>query len=532
MIGEVQATQPQTMASEPVSIFFSYSRKDESLMRELESHLEPLRLSRLIESWHDGCITPGEEWEPQIKENLQKAQIILLLISVNFISSKYCNTVELTQAIKRHKSGNACVIPLILKPCMWQPIPVGGITLGELQALPKNAHPVTLWSDRDEAFENIARSLLKKIEQLRLAQEKAATAEVYQANLQRYRQELLFAVAAKYPLPQTAIAHLTQLEQQLNLKSFDILALHKTILEPAEARYQQNLETLQANRRQKSEDGKNPLLKSDQDNQQKSSGGEEIIRSEFSQWQQIEESEIFDISSKRPTTYTPPPVKNVTKKIGQSSPNQPLHPSTISNTKREAGHILSNQKNPVLSPLQQTIPIQSDSDEDLSSEIFSGNVYEKLKTFLALSEWQNADIETERRILELVNRQNSEIRIGDISQIPLKDLKNIDTLWLKYSNGRFGFSVQKRLWLDFGTPIKYGKSWEHFGQFLGWRRQKALTQRGFDWIKRGVSPLESYEWMVVDELQFNVFAPEGHLPVGPFKIGSIPHYQFLSSLSL
>ena len=45
-------------------------------MQELESHLEPLRLSRMIESWHDGCITPGEEWEPQIKENLQKAQII------------------------------------------------------------------------------------------------------------------------------------------------------------------------------------------------------------------------------------------------------------------------------------------------------------------------------------------------------------------------------------------------------------------------------------------------------------------------
>ena len=70
----------------------------------------------------------------------------------------------------------------------------------------------------------------KKIEQLRLAQEKAATAEAYQANLQRYRQELLFAVAAKYPLPQAAIAYLTQLEQQLNLKSFDILALQKTIL--------------------------------------------------------------------------------------------------------------------------------------------------------------------------------------------------------------------------------------------------------------------------------------------------------------
>jgi len=520
------------MTSEPVSIFFSYSRKDEALMQELESHLEPLRLSRMIESWHDGCITPGEEWEPQIKENLQKAQIILLLITVNFISPEYCNTVELTQAIKRHKSGEACVIPLILKPCMWQPIPVGGITLGELQALPKNAQPVTLWSDRDEAFENIARSLLKKIEQLRLAQEKAATAEAYQANVQRYRQELLFAVAAKYPLPQAAIAYLTQLEQQLNLKSFDILALQKTILEPAEVRYQHHLETLQAKRRQQSENKKSLLPKSEQDHQPKSPGDEENVHSKFSQWQQIEEPENFDISSNKRTRYTPPPVKVVPKQPGQPSPNQLLHPSTVSSTERGDGHIISNEGIPVLSPLQQTIPIQSDSEEDLSSEIFLGNVYEKLKNFLALNEWQNADIETERRILELVNRQNSEIRIGDISQIPLKDLKNIDALWLRYSNGRFGFSVQKRLWLDFSTPIKYGKSWELFGQLLGWRRQKALTKRGFDWIKRGVSPLKSYEWMVVDELQFDVFAPEGHLPVGPFKIGSIPHYQFLSRLSL
>ena len=175
MIGEVQANQPSTMASEPVSIFFSYSRKDEALMRELESHLEPLRLSRLIESWHDGCITPGEEWEPQIKENLQKAQIILLLISVNFISSKYCNTVELTQAIKRHKSGDALVIPLILKPCMWHPIPVGEMTLGELQALPKDALPVTSWKDPDEAYTNIAEGLYEKI--LQLQQERAAEAE-------------------------------------------------------------------------------------------------------------------------------------------------------------------------------------------------------------------------------------------------------------------------------------------------------------------------------------------------------------------
>ncbi len=237
MIGKVQATQPLTMASEPVSIFFSYSRKDEALMRELESHLEPLRLSRLIESWHDGCITPGEEWEPQIKENLQKAQIILLLISVNFISSKYCNTVELTQAIKRHKSGDALVIPLILKPCMWQPIPVGQMTLGELQALPKDAKPVTSWNDPDEAYTNIAEGLYEKILQVQQELEQAE----YAANLKTYEQEFARAVQAEYPLSLQVIDELKSVQQRLGLTDEEISPIEQPIREPAEAKYQQAL---------------------------------------------------------------------------------------------------------------------------------------------------------------------------------------------------------------------------------------------------------------------------------------------------
>ena len=140
-------------------------------MRELESHLEALKLSGLISSWHDGCIAPGEEWEPKIKENLEKAQIILLLISVDFIKSRYCYEVELTKAIARHQAGNACVIPVILRYCVWKPIPVGDMRLGELQALPKDAKPISKWSDRDEAFTNIAEGLFEKIQQLQIDQE-------------------------------------------------------------------------------------------------------------------------------------------------------------------------------------------------------------------------------------------------------------------------------------------------------------------------------------------------------------------------
>ena len=161
------------MPSEPISVFFSYSRKDQALMEDLMGHLEPLRRSQLIRSWYDGCISPGEEWEPQIKENLERAQIILLLVSVDFINSDYCYTVELSRAIARHKAGEACVIPVILRSCLWQGVPVGDMRLGDLQALPKDARPISQWSDLEEAYTSIAEGLYDTIQQLRQEQVQA-----------------------------------------------------------------------------------------------------------------------------------------------------------------------------------------------------------------------------------------------------------------------------------------------------------------------------------------------------------------------
>ena len=341
MIGEVQATQPSTMASEPVSIFFSYSRKDEALMRELESHLEPLRLSHLIESWHDGCITPGEEWEPQIKENLQKAQIILLLISVNFISSKYCNTVELTQAIKRHKSGDALVIPLILKPCMWQPIPIGEMTLGELQALPKDAKPVTSWNDRDEAYTNIAEGLYDKI--LQVQQEREAEAE-------RQRQG-------------------------------------------AEA----------ARRRQR---------------------------------EQEEAQKLAEAQQQKQTT-----------------------------------------------------------EDDLSSE--KSIDYTRLQDLLKAQDWEAADQETYEVMIEAVGKKSGDwFTSNELMNFPCVDLLTIDRLWVKYSQGRFGFSVQKQIYVECGAKLdgKYPGNtvWRKFGDKVGWR------------VNGG--------WIWYADVTFSTSAPQGHLP--------------------
>ena len=108
---------------------------------------------------------PGDEWEEEISERLEEADIILLLISIDFINSNFCYDVELERALERHKDGAARVIPVILRSCHWQQTP-----FAKLQALPKEAKAVCSWLDRDEAFTDIAEGIRKVAEELRDAE--------------------------------------------------------------------------------------------------------------------------------------------------------------------------------------------------------------------------------------------------------------------------------------------------------------------------------------------------------------------------
>jgi hypothetical protein len=104
----------------------------------------------LIHAWHDQEISAGIEWAKEIAKHLNHARLILLLISPNFLASKYCYDTEMKRALERHKKGEARVVPIILRPCDWQTTP-----LKDLQVLPKDAKPVTRWADRDQAFHTI-----------------------------------------------------------------------------------------------------------------------------------------------------------------------------------------------------------------------------------------------------------------------------------------------------------------------------------------------------------------------------------------
>ena len=144
-------------------VFFSYAHEDEGLRDKLASHLSRLKREGAIAAWHDREIRAGTEWEGEIRENLASADIILLLISADFLASDFIWKVELTQAIERHEDGNARIIPIILRPTDWQID-----NLKKLQALPTNAKPITTWDNEDEAFLDVVQGIRRVIQALTL----------------------------------------------------------------------------------------------------------------------------------------------------------------------------------------------------------------------------------------------------------------------------------------------------------------------------------------------------------------------------
>lgn len=149
------------MATKLLKLFYAYAHEDETLRNQLDTHLSILQRQKVIEGWHDKDITAGSLWQKEIDTHLKEADIILLLVSADFMGSDYCYEVEMTEALKRQAAGEARVIPIILRPCVWESSP-----LGELQALPKDAKAVTVWPNRDAAFTDIAKGIRKAIKEL------------------------------------------------------------------------------------------------------------------------------------------------------------------------------------------------------------------------------------------------------------------------------------------------------------------------------------------------------------------------------
>jgi hypothetical protein len=147
------------MPEKKLKIFMSYAHEDEAMKTELDKALVALKKNKKIEVWQDLQILAGQKWDKTIKDELLAADIILLLISVDFNNSRYIWEQELAVAMQRHEKDEARVIPVILRTCDWQDMPYG-----ELQALPSGAIPVKQFVDPDEAYTDIAKGIRGVVE--------------------------------------------------------------------------------------------------------------------------------------------------------------------------------------------------------------------------------------------------------------------------------------------------------------------------------------------------------------------------------
>ncbi len=142
-------------------VFISYSHQDQALRTELDKHLSNLKRQNIITSWYDGNIIPGTELEPEIMKRLQHAQIILLLVSADFMASDFCYSIEMKEAIARHDANQARVIPILLRPTDWQ-----GAPFSKLKMLPTDAKAVTRWPTLDDAFVDVLKGIRAAIDDL------------------------------------------------------------------------------------------------------------------------------------------------------------------------------------------------------------------------------------------------------------------------------------------------------------------------------------------------------------------------------
>lgn len=142
-------------------VFISYSHKDEALRDRLEVQLSMLKHQGLIDVWHDRRLLPGDALDDGIHEELDTADVILLLVSPDFLASDYCYRIEKGRALERHRAEEVRVISVILRPCEWRQT-----ELGQYLVTPKDGLPVTRWPDPDEAFLDVTKQIRRAIEEL------------------------------------------------------------------------------------------------------------------------------------------------------------------------------------------------------------------------------------------------------------------------------------------------------------------------------------------------------------------------------
>jgi hypothetical protein len=152
-------------AKGPVRVFIFYDFDDEQWSNGLQKQLRILERNKKIEVWQGLDINAGLDWDKEIRKELEKAEIVLLLVSPDYLHSEYIAKVEQAIAAKRFTLDEIRLIPVIIRPCPWRESKL----LSPLMALPKRGKPVSTWEHIDEAWLNVVEGVSRVVKDLRPA---------------------------------------------------------------------------------------------------------------------------------------------------------------------------------------------------------------------------------------------------------------------------------------------------------------------------------------------------------------------------
>jgi hypothetical protein len=143
-------------AAAPLKVFISYSHRDQQWFEKLRRHLKLMQNQQILNLWHDQCLQPGDDWANKIDQKLHDADLVLLLISENFMDSDYAFGKEMEAAMRQQRQGRTRVVPILLRAYDWQTAP-----FGRCQAIPGSEEPIDRLGSGggDAALAAVAREL-------------------------------------------------------------------------------------------------------------------------------------------------------------------------------------------------------------------------------------------------------------------------------------------------------------------------------------------------------------------------------------
>ncbi|MBV6441307.1 MAG: toll/interleukin-1 receptor domain-containing protein [Haliscomenobacteraceae bacterium CHB4] len=181
--------------SNPVKVFISYSTRDQEYVNELLLHLKPLeQKKKYLEIYHDGELLPGSEWDAEVRKQLATSQVVLFILSPDFVQSKYLNEVETRMALDMNRRGEAIIVPVLVRPTDFSSLP-----FNRFQAIPKEEGPVSTSKNREKTWEQVIKELTPLIDLIhdgsieirqRPKEEKPRNPDAFSKEISEARQQL------------------------------------------------------------------------------------------------------------------------------------------------------------------------------------------------------------------------------------------------------------------------------------------------------------------------------------------------------